>query len=167
MAWTPPTTTAFLAGHEPTSSELVTQLTNNLKVIGDSWTAYTPVWTGATTNPVIGNGSITGAYQALGKHISFRIIIVAGSTTTFGSGAYSFTYPPFPPADASNPGNPGMTGHFYDSNLAKPYGCFLLGASSTTFRPLMASTDSFMSQLVPVAPAVNDELNFGGFYEAA
>lgn len=161
------TARTWLAGEDPTSAVYNQHIRDQFRVLGDAYLAYTPVWTGATTNPVIGNGSITGFYRAVGKHISFRINILAGSTTTFGSGAYSFTYPPFPPADATNPGNPGITGHFYDLSATKPFGCFAIGASSTTFRPVMASTDSFMSQLVPVAPANGDEINFGGSYEAA
>lgn len=56
---------------------------------------YTPVWTAATTAPVLGNGTLTGGYMLVGKMCDFVITLTAGSTTTFGSGAYSFTLPPF------------------------------------------------------------------------
>jgi hypothetical protein len=59
----------------------------------DGWTAYTPVWTASSTNPTIGNGSITGAYAVFGKTVHFRIHVVNGSTTNEGSGNYSLTLP--------------------------------------------------------------------------
>ena len=31
------------------------------------WTSYVPVWTASVTNPVIGNGTITGSYTVIGK----------------------------------------------------------------------------------------------------
>jgi hypothetical protein len=167
MAWTTPTTAPFLAGHEPTSAELVTQVTNNLKALGDPWTAYTPVWTAVTTNPTIGNGTITGAVRAIGKHITFRIVIVAGTTTGFGSGVYSFTYPAFAPIDSSANGNAGITGFFWDNSGTQPFGAIGVGQSTTTFRMVMSSSNSYMGSALPVAGAVNDKICILGTYEQA
>jgi hypothetical protein len=58
-----------------------------------SWTATTPSWTAATTNPAIGNGSIEGRYIQLGPLVWYRGKILAGSTTTFGSGEYRISLP--------------------------------------------------------------------------
>ncbi|MFB6696385.1 hypothetical protein [Streptomyces rubiginosohelvolus] len=58
-----------------------------------SWTSYTPAWTAASTNPVLGNGSITGRYMKIGRTIQLGILLVGGSTTTWGSGAYSIAAP--------------------------------------------------------------------------
>jgi hypothetical protein len=58
-----------------------------------AWIDYTPTWTGSTTNPVIGNGSITGRYSLVNKTVTAQILIKAGSTTTFGSGSYFFSLP--------------------------------------------------------------------------
>jgi hypothetical protein len=168
MAWTTPTTAPWLAGHEPTSAELVTQVTNNLKAIGDPWTSYTPVWTAVTgTNPTIGNGTITGAYRQVGKFITFRIVIVAGTTTGFGSGVFSFTYPPFAPIDSTTNGNAGTTGFFWDQSGLQPFGATGVGQSTTAFRLVMNSSNSYMGSTLPVAGAVNDKINIAGFYEAA
>ena len=59
-----------------------------------SWTIYTPVLTASTTNPTIGNGSITGRYVNIGATIIGEIRIVAG-TAGFnrGLGAYSVSLP--------------------------------------------------------------------------
>lgn len=58
-----------------------------------AWTAYTPTWTASTTNPAIGNGAVGGRYQAIGKTIFCNIHLASGTTTTWGSGAYSFSLP--------------------------------------------------------------------------
>lgn len=58
-----------------------------------SWDAYTPSWTGTTTNPVIGNGSLTGRYTTMGSHVTVYVKMTAGTTTTFGSGAWIISLP--------------------------------------------------------------------------
>ena len=58
-----------------------------------AWTAYTPTWTGATTNPALGNGTIVGAYMKVGKTVTVNILLKTGSTTTYGSGAWEFSIP--------------------------------------------------------------------------
>ena len=58
-----------------------------------AWTAYTPAWTGTTTNPAIGNGTVSGSYLQIGKTISWRCIVTMGSTTTYGSGAWLISLP--------------------------------------------------------------------------
>jgi hypothetical protein len=57
------------------------------------WTTFTPTWTATTTNPVIGNGTLTGKYIKIGKTVIAQYRFVAGSTTTFGSGNYRFSLP--------------------------------------------------------------------------
>ena len=89
MAW-PTSVRTWLAGEKLTAALTNEQLRDALKAIGDPWTAYTPTWTGAGGNPAIGNGSLTGAYVKAGRWVVNRIRITAGSTTTFGSGIYSF-----------------------------------------------------------------------------
>ncbi|MFI6440472.1 hypothetical protein [Streptomyces sp. NPDC050759] len=58
-----------------------------------AWNTYTPTWTAATTAPAIGNGTLTGKYAVVGKVCHFTALVAFGSTTTFGSGAYSFGLP--------------------------------------------------------------------------
>lgn len=77
---------------------------NNLVLTADStaatglkysadWTTYTPVWSSAGTQPVIGNGTLQGTYLRVGKLTQVLINFKAGSTTTFGTGAWTFTLP--------------------------------------------------------------------------
>lgn len=64
--------------------------------VGGVWQDWTPTWTAYTTNPAIGNGSLAGRYCTVGKLLNANIYVAFGSTTTAGSGAYSFTYPVAP-----------------------------------------------------------------------
>lgn len=69
-----------------------TKLAIGNTVIG-TWIDYTPTWTGTTTNPVIGNGSIVGRYSLVNKTVTAQIFVLTGSTTTYGSGDYRFSLP--------------------------------------------------------------------------
>jgi hypothetical protein len=57
------------------------------------WQTYTPDWHGTTTNPALGNGTITGRYMVDGKTVRVEINLVMGSTTTYGSGVWSWSLP--------------------------------------------------------------------------
>ena len=57
------------------------------------WQAYTPIWTAVTTNPSIGNGTLVGRYTQIGKTCILVIGLTMGSTTTYGSGNWSFSLP--------------------------------------------------------------------------
>ncbi len=90
MTWVDPRT--WLAGEKLTAAKL-NELRDALKAIGDPWTSYTPVWTGTSTNPVLNNGTLTGAGMNAGGLCIGRIRLVIGSTTTFGTGFSNFTLP--------------------------------------------------------------------------
>ena len=61
--------------------------------VNSGWQSYTPTWTAGTTNPSIGNGTLAGRYTQIGKTCTVCISFSAGSTTTFGSGNWSFSLP--------------------------------------------------------------------------
>lgn len=58
-----------------------------------AWQSYTVSWTAATTNPSIGNGTKVGRYVQIGKTCILVIGLTMGSTTTYGSGNWSFSLP--------------------------------------------------------------------------
>ncbi len=58
-----------------------------------SWTSYSPTWAGNSTNPAIGNGSIDANYSVIGDTCKVRLVVTMGSTTTYGSGFWTFTLP--------------------------------------------------------------------------
>ena len=57
------------------------------------WQTFTPAWTASTTDPTIGNGTITGAWRRVGDSVEILGYILWGSTTTNGSGAHYFGFP--------------------------------------------------------------------------
>jgi hypothetical protein len=60
---------------------------------------YSPTWTGASSDPDIGDGDIDARYSKDGKWVTVSIHMVAGSTTTFGSGTWYFSLPFTPATD--------------------------------------------------------------------
>lgn len=54
---------------------------------------YTPVWTASVANPTLGNGTLTGRYYRLGKQVRAIIKLQFGTTTTGGTGTWSFSLP--------------------------------------------------------------------------
>ena len=66
------------------------------------WQSYTPTWTAGTTNPSIGNGTLSGRYIQIGKLVYCQFTMRAGSTTTFGSGNWRFSYPVAPNTTYAN-----------------------------------------------------------------
>lgn len=74
-------------------SSFTGSLTGSVTNYETAWTPYTPVWTAASVNPVIGNGTIEGWYKVIGKTCFVRGNIAMGSTTTFGSGEWYVSMP--------------------------------------------------------------------------
>jgi hypothetical protein len=65
--------------------------------------SYTPTWACVSgTNPVVGNGTITGNYTRKGRIVTLRILVTMGSTTTYGTGTWSFTLPVTPAGSLAN-----------------------------------------------------------------
>lgn len=92
MVWNNPTT--FVGGLPTTAATMNAQVRDNMKAIGDSWTAYSPTWAATSgAAPAIGNGTLAGAYKLTGKHLHVWIRLLFGTTTTFGTGAYTLTLP--------------------------------------------------------------------------
>jgi hypothetical protein len=81
------------SGNFTNSLTVTGSLNLNGSDISSAWIPYTPTWTAASTNPVIGNGTITGQYKVIGKICFVRGNIAMGSTTTFGSGEWYVSMP--------------------------------------------------------------------------
>ena len=165
MAWVSPIT--WTAG-VLTSTNLNT-LRDSLKAIGDPWTTYTPTWTNTTTNPVIGNGTLTGSYIAAGKLIIGRVVITMGSTTTYGTGTgYTIS---LPTALASGVGRPIFTGSARDTSAPADYPLYGVGAGSLmglrTLPTTAGNPFTTATQTVPFTWADTDVLTIDFVYEAA
>ncbi|MBT2477654.1 hypothetical protein [Streptomyces sp. ISL-94] len=57
------------------------------------WVTYTPTWAGTTGAPTLGNGLLKGRYSRIGRTCTVQIFLKIGSTTTQGSGSWSWTLP--------------------------------------------------------------------------
>ena len=156
----PPKT--WLAGEKPTAATLNAEIRDAFKAIGDPWTAYSPSWTTSGTAPSLGNGSLTGAYRQTGKFVTFRIRLLAGSTTTFGTGEFRFTYP----ATAINSFIPGLSGYIFRSGPSY-FGIIGVGFATTSLRLITSSGNALVTATSPLTFTNGDELNIGGTYEAA
>jgi hypothetical protein len=133
------------------------------------WTPYVPVWTASVTNPVIGDGTITGSYTVIGKTCFVRGNIAMGSTTTFGSGEWYVSMPiPAINADAIL-----LTATLLDNGSAW-YNATMVGARAgfNTKAPLqyVNFTNGTASDVNPTQPFTwtnTDRFVWNGSYEIA
>jgi hypothetical protein len=93
-------------------------------------------WTASVTNPVLNNGTLTGAYDLVGGLCTYSVSLAIGSTTTFGTGDWSFSAP-FAAAAASvgsvwalDSGTAYYIGTCVISNGASTIQCYANGAAS-------------------------------------
>jgi hypothetical protein len=138
----------------------------------DAWTTYTPVWSAALTDPVLGNGTIVGRYKQRGKTIDVRILLTLGSTTTIGSGAYFLSLP----VNASDGNVGGMISHGWviDASTGAYYHIFCDSAdfvSKITMRTIVTNAtfgtlDNVLSN-APITFAQSDTINIAFSYEVA
>lgn len=82
----------WVVGETVTAALMNQEIRDQFSSIFDAWTTYTPTWT-ASSNPAIGNGTITGRYLKVGRKCIAIVKITMGSATTYGSGGYSFGLP--------------------------------------------------------------------------
>jgi hypothetical protein len=87
----------WVVGEVVSAAIMNQEVRDQFNSIFGAWTSYTPTWTGATTNPVIGNGTLTGRYIKVGRTCTVSLLLIPGSTTTYGAGTYLFGLP-FPAA---------------------------------------------------------------------
>jgi len=149
----------FPVGHEVSADEFSS--------IDGVWTSYTPTWLCVTgTNPVLGNGILTGRWRYANPSESHLQIIVeisltAGTTTTYGTGVWIFGLP------------------FNQSASGRAVGSVSLTDSGSTIRPGVAQSGSGVGNvqlisptgqvtaLVPQTWAVNDNVQIWMSYEQA
>jgi hypothetical protein len=115
--------------------------------------AYTPTWTASVTNPVIGNGTITGSYYVRGKYLLNSVNITMGSTTTYGSGFWIINT--FTGYVGTQPVNVGLG---VDVSSGINYGLTLLGWG-VGFIGIVTSTSANISSVAPMTWATGDVLN--------
>lgn len=128
-----------------------------------SWRSYTPTWTAGTTNPTIGNGSISGSYTVIGRTVKFRVNTNWGSSTSNGVGSYRWS-PPLPIANISDLiGEPVGQATVYDTSAGTRYtrAAYITSAGIS----LIDAAGSIVGASNPVAWANGDGMTIYGFYE--
>lgn len=130
------------------------------------WTTYTATWTASSSNPSVGNGSLSAAYKrwdSTSKMISFRIRLAMGSTTTYGSGQWSFALPATPTALSP------VHGHAMDASASNNRYALVGYASSsgggTVERIAATGTTLGVANTAPMTWANGDILILGGTFE--
>lgn len=137
-----------------------------------AWQSYTPTITSGGGSPTIGNGTIVGRYQQIGKTVHFSIEVTNGSTTNFGTGSTSFSLPVT--ASSSIPNRvPICFGEYLD---ASPAGSYILigyrnGTTAVVIQTLatggaIAGYGAF-DNTSPTTQATSDKTVIYGSYEAA
>ena len=133
-----------------------------------AWTSFTPAWTAAGTNPTLGNGTATGSYALNGKTLQFRMRIVAGSTTTYGTGQYALG---LPTGTAASSGNQAISGTISSSLAYFPCsGLLAAGANKFTLLAPGSGSTSAMGSFTATVPATfgnGDMISLQGTVELA
>lgn len=156
----------FLAGEDPTAARLNAEL--DAAVGNSAWTSYTPTWTGATTNPSLGNGAVIARWKKVGRTVYVTFRYNFGSTTTFGTGSWSFSLP----VQAATVSGSGSIWHhiaFYnDFGTAIGMGSIKINSAASTFNVsgIGGNGDPFNSSF-PITWTTNDELYGSFWYESA
>ena len=87
------TPATWAVGEKVTAAKMTTEINNAMTNLQAGWTAWTVAWSSTGTAVAIGNGVFYAAYNQVGKTITARFSVTAGTTTTFGTGNYQFTLP--------------------------------------------------------------------------
>lgn len=117
-------------------------------------TSYTPAWTAASVNPVIGNGTLTGKYTKRGRNVTVFLTLTTGGTTTYGTGVYRFSLP-FVPATTTRGWGSGL---IVDSGTANFLCVIRTAVDGTANCEIFAPNQA--SPTVPMTWASGDSLDF-------
>lgn len=132
-----------------------------------AWTPYTPTWKCLTgSDPVLGNGTLTGRYIAIGNTVHFHLELFTGSITTFGTGFWLFGLPS-PLLIASGSGPELCIALCIDSSASAKYLGTTIGAAAAALVVEVGSPMVPADATHPFAWGVSDEVAISGTYEAA
>lgn len=155
-------TVTFAPTIVPTSNQYLLTLFAGVAPAMQTWT---PVWASNATQPVLNNGTLTGRYQQSGKIVTFSISLVAGSTTTFGTGAYSLTLP----IAAAATGRWACTADLLDTGVQHYTGAAMVAPSGTQFEDIVFGSNTVgpvsWQATSPFTFGSTDRLTISGSYE--
>jgi hypothetical protein len=130
------------------------------------WQTYTPVWATTGTQPSLGNGVLQGKYRQVGSEIEIEIRFSGGSTTTWGTGEFTFSIPSGLTMTGLNIGDdstasPGSSVVAVDDSAGIGYGLRAIPFSSTQiglWRNEAAATAVRVTSTAPFTWAVSDRV---------
>lgn len=135
--------------------------------IAPGFQSFTPTWS-APTPPALVNGTMTGRYMQIGKLIIYQMDLVMGSSTTYGSGAFTWTLPVTARTGSVYQGAAYIliSGTSFNSGTVANVNA---GATSTTTCSIAVSIaqGNYVSSSLPGTMAVSCEIHFTLIYEAA
>lgn len=136
---------------------------------GAAWTPYNPIW-GAVSGgaPAIGNGSLSGRYQQIGKTVHFVAQITMGSTTTYAASQWTLSLPVI--SATATTLRQTIPGRIWDSSPASAWGAqsWILGSGDVmSLEAQGPSNVQALAQGFPITFATGDIVHFQGTYEAA
>ena len=129
-----------------------------------AWTTYVPVWTGGS--PAVGNGYLLGSYMRIGDLVFVNIFLQAESTTTFGSGGWSFSLPVTADYSLNDYITIGSL-LILDSSAAIYYTGVTRLALPTTLVAFSHNTGGNIGQGTPITFEINDTIKMTLIYKAA
>ena len=161
MAWTDGRT---WAAADLVTAAKMNEISASLNALGGAWASYTPVWTAAGTAISEVNATISGKHRTVGKTVDFRIFIIMGSSTTYGTSVYNFTLPSTPTLASweAIDGSVVCT----DTSASDRYGLLPLYSGGGKVTCVNGSA-SRISNTVPFTWANGDQLSISGSYEIA
>lgn len=126
------------------------------------WTTHAPTWTTTGTAPAIGNGTLTARYKALdASTYLYYLNLIAGSTTTFGTGTWSFNLPITPVTGRRQI----LAGHILDSGTDNKLAATTMTGGTASIPDITAEGANVVTNTVPMTWAVNDHLILSGIIE--
>lgn len=129
-------------------------------------TSYTTTWSTTGTAPSLGNGTKVAGYLVSGKMCFVRICLIAGSTTTFGTGGFTFTLPGGVVAKTLANIGQVLPVVAYDSSAGNVVpGACLLGSAVTTLFPSAGGTGAAVTASAPFTWATGDYCTITGWFE--
>ena len=157
--------TAGLAQGQVLTADIMNQ-------IGAVTETFTPTWTSSGTAPALGNGTLSGRYFRLQKLVFVQTLLIAGSTTTYGTGTYRFALPVTARAGLYGFMSQGV-GRVWDFSTSTAYdvhASFEGGATTyinAYYSARGVTVSTFVGATAPITFAANDEIQLTFWYEAA
>lgn len=130
-------------------------------LVPEEWTDYAVSWTAATTNPTLGNGTLSAKYIHHGKLIIYKVSLVWGSTTSGGTGSWRFDAPGSP--SSANGRDPFTI--LYRDGSSNYWGMGFFSSAAIILSTASGGAGQ-ANATTPFAWGTGDELFFVAVYEA-